>query len=413
VKIAATGFVSLEAGSVASANAIILKSLLKRGYSIDFFSKPSFVDPRPVVENLPNFRFYDCTNFGPDAFRRKTHNLPIVGFASGGVDAATYNKFVIRRIAEVAKQHGKPYEVVLWLGDYAHGTVPGSSTVSFAQGPPGTDARSIIHRRKEIRELAGLCKAIRLEVLARLRLTRLGLPRFRFSDQIIVGSKQSKETLKNRYGIEEQCISILPYPIDLDLFRPDYAEHSKRSKTLRVLWLGRIVPRKRLDLFLDGASLALQRGANIELTIVGGIGFVPGYEKLIQRFPFPQQLTYQPSLPRAHVAALFSRHHILCQPSDEENFGSSVAEAQACGLRVIVGHSNGNADYLCSRDFHLPDDNPHSLARMLLTATSDFDRKDESMLHVSRRFAEQTFACKIVVDQLEKLLLEIAAKKYQ
>ncbi|MFN9913542.1 MAG: hypothetical protein ACK53L_13205, partial [Pirellulaceae bacterium] len=95
MKIAATGFVSLEAGSVASANVIILKSLLERGYSIDFFSKPSFVDPRPVVENLPNFRFYDCTNFWPDAFRRKTQNLPIVGFASGGVDAATYNRFVI------------------------------------------------------------------------------------------------------------------------------------------------------------------------------------------------------------------------------------------------------------------------------------------------------------------------------
>jgi len=43
-------------------------------------------------------------------------------------------------------------------------------------------------------------------------------------------------------------------------------------------------------------------------------------------------------------------------------FGSSVAEAQACGLPVIVGRTNGNADYLCSRDTHLADDRPETLA---------------------------------------------------
>ena len=43
------------------------------------------------------------------------------------------------------------------------------------------------------------------------------------------------------------------------------------------LWLGRIVPRKRLDLFLAGSELAIRQGVDLRLTIVGGVGFIPGY----------------------------------------------------------------------------------------------------------------------------------------
>jgi glycosyltransferase involved in cell wall biosynthesis len=62
---------------------------------------------------------------------------------------------------------------------------------------------------------------------------------------------------------------------------------------------------------------------------------------------------------------------VLVQPSDEENFGSSVAEALACGVPAIVGATNGTGDYLCERSMRLPDDDPNSLA----TAISEFSQR--------------------------------------
>ena len=60
MKIAVTGFVSENAGSVASANAVILNELLGLGLYVAFSSKSSFVDPRLSVCGNPkeaNFTF--------------------------------------------------------------------------------------------------------------------------------------------------------------------------------------------------------------------------------------------------------------------------------------------------------------------------------------------------------------------
>ncbi len=112
---------------------------------------------------------------------------------------------------------------------------------------------------------------------------------------------------------------------------------------------------------------------------------MPGYQNLIKAFPFPDRLTWIQSPPREKVPELLHGQDVLAQPSDEENFGSSVAEAQACGLPVIVGTTNGNADYLCSRDIHLSDDRPETFA----TALQEIARRRGEETGASRRCAEE------------------------
>ena len=246
-----------------------------------------------------------------------------------------------------------------------------SSKVRPAQ-TPGQSSR----QGAEVKRLAGPATALKWQIMARIRLSRWGLPPFKNADRFIVGSSQSKRTLHSLYGIADERISSLPYPIDLELFHLETPERSaetvkaqswaangdKAHACLHICWLGRIVPRKRLDLFLGGSALAIREGIDLRLTIVGGIGFIPGYEKMIEAFPFRERLIWKKSVPRQEVPSLLRVHDVLVQPSDEEDFGSSVAEAQACGLPVVVGRTNGNADYLCSRDIHLKDDRPETLA---------------------------------------------------
>jgi glycosyltransferase involved in cell wall biosynthesis len=311
-------------------------------------------------------------------------------------------------VSEMARVHvTEQYTLSLWLGEFARGRIPGIPVVSFVQGPPGTDARSIVRRFDEIKALAGAAKAGKWLLLAKLRLSRMGLPPLGQTDQFIVGSQQSKRTLSQLYGIARDRIAMLPYPIDLELFAlprdAKGASEVKIDRSLRVCWLGRIVPRKRLDLFLDGVALAIRQGIDVQLTILGGIGFVPGYDKLIKGFAFQDRLAWEKGLPREAVPALFHRHDVLIQPSDEENFGSSVAEAQACGLPVIVGHTNGNADYLCSRDIHLRDDRPETLAEALSLLSSRKKQGEWGDPAISRQCAERYFS----LEGVSKSLIEI------
>ncbi len=399
MRLAITGFVSAQAGSVASANALLLRGLLERGCEIVFFSKASFVDPRPAVGEHPRFRFVDADNRLADRTRARLQRVPLLNTLSGMADAASYNRLLVRRIRETHAE--RPFDLCLWLGDFARDGIPGIPTISFAQGPPGTDARSLIHRFPEIARLAGTAAALKWAAMARLRLSRFGLPRLAASNRFIVGSRQSQRTLEEYYGIAPHLVACLPYPIDLEMFHlPPTPCPPAPSGALRCLWLGRIVPRKRLDLFLNGAAAAIRSGIDLRLTIVGGVGFVPGYEKLIAAFPFPERLEWKKSLPREEVPTLLHAHDVLAQPSDEENFGSSCAEAQACGLPVIVGATNGNADYLCSRDIHLADDRPETLAE----AFGELSRRQREGAWgsptESRQCAERHFDLNTVTDHL-------------
>ena len=416
MKLAVTGFVSEQAGSGTSGVALLLRELLRRGHEITFFSKSSFVDPRPSLGGEPGFRFVETTNAFQDGIRRKLQHLPLLGMLAGQWDTISYNRLLLKKMAGAAKSLGR-FDLCLWLLDYAWGRTAGVPSVSFVQGPPGTDARSILHRIGEVKALAGPIESAKWQTLAKFRLSRLGLPPFGNSDHFIVGSSESQGALHNRYGIPADRVSTLPFPIDLELFdlgdskRQTVSGHDARDQPLRLCWLGRIVPRKRLDLFLNGAALAIRQGVDLQITIVGGVGFVPGYEKLIQAFPFANRLQWEKSVARQQVPALLYRQDVLVQPSDEENFGSSVAEAQACGLPVIVGRTNGNADYLCSRDIHLSDDRPETLAAALRELSL---RKTEGRWGdpgESRRCAEEHFSLERVTTRLIEILESVIAPR--
>lgn len=422
MKLACTGFVSATAGSVAAANALLLSRLLDRGFEIDFFSKPSFVDPRPIVGSKPGFRFVSVNNPVLNFTRERVQRVPLVGVAAGVADTFSYNRLLVRRISEENRHRG--YDLCLWLGDYARGSVAGLPTVSYAQGPPGTDARSVLARYAEIRSLAGAKQALKWRVFARLRLSSLGRPPLDHTDQFIVGSRQSANTLVKLYSVDPRRISVLPYPIDLERFRPLHppfqTEPALSSPTasalssangpLRVLWLGRIVPRKRLDIFLDGSALAIRDGVDLKLTLIGPSGFIPGYERMIGSFHYPDRLTYHQQVERTQVPALLNQHDVLAQPSEEENFGSSVAEAQACGLPVIVGYTNGNADYLSVRDIHLTDDRPETFAKALAEMAQRKLTGQLSEQKVSRHAAEQHFHIEHVTGALIQILESVDRK---
>lgn len=398
LRIAATGFVEAGAGSIAGAAAFLLRGLVESGAKVDFFSKSAFVDPRPAVGSKAGFRFFDIDNGWANGAGSRLPAGPL-RFLGNRADAATYNAAIVRRMRE---SHARqPYDLALWLGDYARGRLPGVPVVSFVQGPPGTDARSIIRHAAMIRELAGPVAAAKWTLLARLRLSRWGLPPFANTDLFIVGSGQSQGTLASHFGIPAASVVTMPYPVQ-------GAAVPRRAKSpgepLACLWLGRIVPRKRLDLFLDGIAAAIRKGLNLRANVVGRFAMVGELERLLARFPYPDRLHWREAVPHSEVRGLFETNDILIQPSEEEDFGSSVAEAQLAGLPVIVGPTNGNRDYLRRGDLCMQDSTVEALERAIrgvAEGLSSWDRVTAS------KEAEGFFSPEKVLSQFSSYLLRL------
>lgn len=398
LQLAATGFVSSDSGSMAGANGLLLKAVLERGCRVAFFSKSSFVDPRPAVGEHTNFLFYDTPNGFADRLRAKVEPVAVLGAAACRLDSATYHGALLRAVSEARAR--QPFDLFLWLGDYARGRVPGLPNVAFAQGPPGTDARSILRHFGQVMKYSGRARAWKWWCMARLRLSPLGLPPFRFSDHVIVGSSQSKSSLVELFGFAGSRVSALPYPVDLQAFHP--AAEAAKPGTLRCLWLGRIIPRKRLDLFLSAAEIGISRGLDLRLTVAGDVRLVPGYDRLIERFRYLDRLEWRKHVPRGEVPDLIRAHDVLVQPSEEEDFGSSVAEAQACGIPAIVGPTNGNRDYLSERDIVMREPSAPELCRALSEISARAGGPGGA--EISRRAAEKFFAIDRVADQLLGIL---------
>jgi glycosyltransferase involved in cell wall biosynthesis len=407
MRLLASGFVNSDSGSVASANAVLLFELLKNGHKVNFFSKLRFVDPRKDVQDaeaVKNLTVTDCTNRFSDGLwsRFAGRGNGLRSHLLGSLNARLYNRLIVKTMERQLNA-----DVDFWMGDWARGrsTRP---VVSYVQGPPATDADSIQRHKDLIITLAGKVNYLKLRAYAIWR-QGLGLPSFSYSDAVIVGSQWSKQRLIERFSVADHRIYVIPYPIELGEFQPAYCERP-RCDRLRLLWLGRFVPRKRLDLFLRGLELAIREGCDVEACVIGQSGFVPNYERLIYEFPFPDRLKHRSSIPRVEVPALFAEVDVLAQPSDSENFGSSVAEGLACGVPAIVGRTNGTGDYVCERSIRLMDERPETFANAVI----EMARKKKAGELVdrlpSRRVAEHFFDPKRIGRQLESILREVASQ---
>lgn len=408
LRIAATGYVSEAAGSVAGANSLVLRALLNRGHQVAFHSKPGFVDPRPIVagcEGQGGFSFVDCTNALPDRLHQRAIKLGRLAAplrtTLGWWDDRSYRRGIARSLARMVRAQPDPTRLVHWMGTWAYRRVDGVLNVSSPQGAPGTDARSLERHRETIIRLTSRSFYLKLRGYAAWRLGA-GLPRFGESDLVVVGSSWSRQALIDLFDVPAARVKSLPYPIDLRRFQPPDGSR-EATGPLRLLWVGRFAPRKRLDLLLDGVAEAIRGGLDVVLTVVGRSAFVPNYETLLREFPYRDRLNHIDRLPRDRMPAIMAEHDALAQPSDEEDFGSSIAEAQACGMPAIVGATNGTGDYVCGRSIRLRDDRVETFAEAVAQLA---DAKRAGALAdptPSRLAAERHYAIESVVQRLEAI----------
>jgi D-inositol-3-phosphate glycosyltransferase len=183
-------------------------------------------------------------------------------------------------------------------------------------------------------------------------------------------------------GIPRGNVSIAPCGVDLGLFTAD-GEAEPRGRTHRMVTLGRLVPRKGIDLAVRALRLLKDQGIDdVELLVVGGAAGAAGLAAdpeaqglrgLARELGVEDQLVLRGQLAQAHIPpVLRSADVVICAPWYEP-FGIVPLEAMACGVPVVAASVGGLIDTVVDRKtgLHVPPRNPQAVADAVAELLAD------------------------------------------
>ena len=110
----------------------------------------------------------------------------------------------------------------------------------------------------------------------------------------------------------------------------------KPTGQLRIIFVGRLHPIKKLDFLLE--ALAKAKG-DIKLDIVAtreDKEYWTMCKKMIGKFRFTFDITTYIDLPHHKIKPLLEKAHLFALPTEGENFGHAIFEALALGCPVLI-----------------------------------------------------------------------------
>lgn len=203
----------------------------------------------------------------------------------------------------------------------------------------------------------------------------------RSADRIIATCSDEVFELK-AMGIPTGKISIAPCGVDLGFFSAD-GPAAGRTRRHRILSVGRLVPRKGVDLVIRALPYLREAGFDdVELLIVGGGGDTgalhtdPEVRRLLDlasELGVAGQVSLQGQVSRAEMPGIFrSADAVVCAPWYEP-FGIVPLEAMACGVPVVAAAVGGLRDTVVDRatGLHVPPRDPEAIASALAMLLED------------------------------------------
>ncbi len=188
-----------------------------------------------------------------------------------------------------------------------------------------------------------------------------------------------------RRGVVIPCPLPPAPPAPPGVFRTRHPE--TRDRPL-LLFLGRLHRKKRLDLVVEAFLQLARRRQDIHLVVAGpdeGEG-APARRRLAEAGA-QDRVTILELLVDSEKTAAFQDSTVFLLPSDDENFGLTVAEAMAAGVPVLVSPHVGLAESVAAAGAGLVVDGDAAVWAAAIERLLDAPAQRQAMGDAGRRFA--------------------------
>ena len=160
---------------------------------------------------------------------------------------------------------------------------------------------------------------------------------------ILTATRASLATVAPRY--RSRCHMMLENGVHLDRFvARDWPPAPAQGRPLRILFVGRLVPFKALELLLQALLDVRAKGWEVELDVVGDGPMKAPWRALTDHLQLAGAVRFHGALPAAQVALQMALCHVFCLPSVRESGGAVLLEAMASARPVIALDYGGPAE---------------------------------------------------------------------
>ena len=212
-------------------------------------------------------------------------------------------------------------------------------------------------------------------------------------------------------GCPPEKITVHRIGVDTGIFSPG----APMPAAARVLFVGRLVPKKGLAHLLRAFPVVQQRHPAAELIIIGDGPLRESMEHLAQQLSvnaaFLGVQTPAQVLEHMRTAALLAAPSVVTASGDAEGLPITIMEALACGLPVVASPSGGSAEGVRhgSTGFIVPPADEAALGTAIADILADGELRAR-MSTAAREFALEAFSLGKQTEALELIYDRVIAE---
>lgn len=200
-------------------------------------------------------------------------------------------------------------------------------------------------------------------------------------------------TSKYSYTAKYKKAVLMPVGIDMEVFGRENAIERKNNS---ILFLGRVAPVKRPDLFID--ALSLVKDQEWSATIVGDAlpkdqAFYQSLMAKVSACGLEDKIVFKKGLPNQDTASVYSANDIYVNLSSSGMYDKTIFEAMACRCIVLASNENLRGqidDRLVISEGKAPDEVAEKIKMILeLTDNEKVNLREQGLVFAKKHSLEK------------------------
>jgi glycosyltransferase involved in cell wall biosynthesis len=209
----------------------------------------------------------------------------------------------------------------------------------------------------------------------------------------------------------QQKIHLVYHGIDLSMFSTKQEAHGTTASALRLLSVGRLVPKKGHDDLIEACAILRDVGYEIQCMIVGGGPLKAELASLIARHRLGNMVSLEGSMTHAELIGLYGQADLfalaprITEDGDRDGIPNVIAEAMAIGVPVVSTDVSGIPELVRHERTGLlvPPNDPRALADAIARLITN-PRLASSLAGAARTLLESEFNLLTTTTRLHALM---------